>query len=291
MTFAGKILVLLNLIMSFIFMAFAVMVYQSRIDMKGKLDAANQQVAVEKKKTADMETDKQNLEKQLQDKNADLQKSESENARRLGEQKTQIEQLRSSVARSRDEAASALAASQVANTELTQRKQEVDRLREYRDKLLTDNRNLVNERTKLTDQLAQSNNQLSLASTRNNQLVEQLERWTTYVRRVKGSLPAEEELEQMEGPGAPTPDVEGIVTRVDQANKFVELSIGADDGIKNNNVLEIWRTKPEPKYLGKLKVVMTENTKSVAKPISVSGPIQVNDRVGARIMPGTRSAN
>jgi hypothetical protein len=63
--------------------------------------------------------------------------------------------------------------------------------------------------------------------------------------------------------------------------------LGEDDGIQKDQVLEFWRDRPTPKYLGKGKVFTTQSTTAVLQPVNLAGPVQVNDRVGPRILMNT----
>ena len=64
--------------------------------------------------------------------------------------------------------------------------------------------------------------------------------------------------------------------------QFVEVTIGADDGLKPGNTLEVFRGS---KYLGRLDVVSTSPDKSVGKVDRrfLQGQIQEGDRVATRI--------
>ena len=67
MTFTGKTLVVLNLLMSFIFMAFAVMVYGTRTDLRGQLEKKNQEIAKKGQEVSSGVTDKDAFASKLAD--------------------------------------------------------------------------------------------------------------------------------------------------------------------------------------------------------------------------------
>ena len=85
-------------------------------------------------------------------------------------------------------------------------------------------------------------------------------------------------------PSGVVPTVDGLVSQVRRSGgaQFVEVTIGADDGLKPGNTLEVFRGS---KYLGRLDVVTTSPDKSVGKVDRryLQGQIQEGDRVATRI--------
>jgi hypothetical protein len=84
----------------------------------------------------------------------------------------------------------------------------------------------------------------------------------------------------------PPKDVEGTVLEVDQENGLLTLSVGSDSGLSKGNTLEVFRLKPEPRYLGTVTIVEVRAHDSVAKPVKPlrRGAIQKGDQVASRIL-------
>ena len=83
------------------------------------------------------------------------------------------------------------------------------------------------------------------------------------------------------------PRVDGIIL-ASNANGYVEISIGSDDGLEQGHELDVYRMGPslaENKYLGKIRVVETQADRSVAQvlPNFRKGTIQKEDRVATRL--------
>ena len=80
------------------------------------------------------------------------------------------------------------------------------------------------------------------------------------------------------------PTVDGVVsqTRRSGGAQYVEVTIGADDGLKTGNTLEVFRGD---RYLGRLDIVSTSPDKSVGKVDRryQQGQIQEGDRVATRL--------
>lgn len=284
MTFVGKLLVIINLLMSFCFMAFAVSVYTARQDVEAKQAKLTQDLADAKQDKQNAETEMQATQKKLSDLEA-AAKSDREAAQ---QQITNLEEnnarLNDAVKEAQNDAARAATAMQTATKEQQQRKQEVDDLRSTRDALLKEKSELVSTKTKLQDQLSQTTNELEILTGRAQEMETKLQQYAGYIQQFKGVLPTEAELETA-GELPPVPEVEGAVVAVDQTGRFVQLSIGEDSGLMEGHELEVWRTSPQPKYIGKIRVFSTEATTSVANPISQVGLIRKNDRVGPRVIP------
>jgi hypothetical protein len=85
-------------------------------------------------------------------------------------------------------------------------------------------------------------------------------------------------------PGKVVPTVEGVVSKIERkaGGQLVEVTIGADDGLKAGNTLEISRGA---KYLGRVEIIQTSPDKAVGRVDRKfqQGQIQEGDRVATRI--------
>jgi hypothetical protein len=88
------------------------------------------------------------------------------------------------------------------------------------------------------------------------------------------------------GKNPPPANVEGTVTKVDAADGLVEISVGTDAGLAAGQTLEVYRTAgdPGPRYLGTLRIVQAQSTRSVGKFLKApTTPVAVGDRASARL--------
>jgi RNA polymerase sigma factor (sigma-70 family) len=92
----------------------------------------------------------------------------------------------------------------------------------------------------------------------------------------------------VEGPGwapsqvPPATNLEGKVTRVDANHHVVDISIGADDGVREGQTLHVYRTGPrDTTYLGRVKVLVTYGRSAATRTVDVAleARIIVGDRV------------
>ena len=84
----------------------------------------------------------------------------------------------------------------------------------------------------------------------------------------------------------PPEDVEGVIEETDAKTGLVTVSIGSDSGVNVGNTLEVFRIKPEPKYLGTIKIVDSQPKKAVGRLTAPPryGPLAVGDIVATKIM-------
>ena len=285
MTILGKGLVLLNLVMSVIFLGFAVHVYSSAGDVQQQNKKLKESVQVEQNKALTFEQTATNYKKER-----DEQKARDEiNIKNLNgtvdELNKQLTSLKDDIQKSREQQAQTATSNNLSAQSAIERQKEVMDLRKIRDEQIKQNTILMEKLTQLQDDNSKIRNERDLVNGRNQQLVtnvKMLENWIA--AHNNGRIPTDGELADSTRL-SPVPDVEGVVTKVESEGKLVTLSIGEDDGLRKGHILQIWREKPVSQYIGQLMIVETKGRVSVAKPVSaVSGVIKENDKVSPRIM-------
>ena len=91
--------------------------------------------------------------------------------------------------------------------------------------------------------------------------------------------------ESPDGKGLPPSNIEGQIKAADPQSGLLRLNIGSDAGLRKGQTLEVYRVKPQPKYLGPIQILDVRPTEAVARP--TSGPhaaIEVGDRVTSVIL-------
>lgn len=89
--------------------------------------------------------------------------------------------------------------------------------------------------------------------------------------------------------------VKGVVETVDAQDKaMVQISIGSVAGLKVGHTLDLYRLKPQPKFVGTLRIVSVSADKSVGQIVSPMGPaspmVQVGDQVASHLTPDVSKA-
>lgn len=60
-------------------------------------------------------------------------------------------------------------------------------------------------------------------------------------------------------------EVQGMVLEADPKTRLATISIGTDSGIKSGAKLDVYRLKPNPKYLGKIEILEAQARRAVGR--------------------------
>jgi len=152
------------------------------------------------------------------------------------------------------------------NANLAAAREQVAQLRAQNDTLETSRVQLVRQRETANTEKQQAINDKNGTETKNEQLMRDREKLEARIYAMKQSGAKEPNEVQVALAPKITPlpeNVRGTVIRVD--GDFVELSIGLDAGLSAGAILDISRYKPDAKYLGKVTVTnMIEPKKAIA---------------------------
>ena len=279
MNWLGKVFVVLILIMSLIFMGLAMAVYATHRNwrevvegpngLRRQLDEArqaNEELKSEhNRRVEDLTREKEAAEQQL----AKLETERVALADNNVRIQTELDQLR----QQQREHIAAVAYTQSLNEGLTKEatglRQQIRTEQQARDTAFA-------KTLEATEAVHQLTGQYETARERSEQLTKQVS-GMTHVMREQGLDPATE-------PGAVVPTVDGVVSQVRRTAgaQLVEVTIGADDGLKAGNTLEVFRGS---KYLGRVEILQTSPDKSVGRIDRrfQQGQIQEGDRVATRL--------
>jgi hypothetical protein len=276
MNWLGKVFVVVILIMSLVFMGLALAVYathknwqQVSVDLKKKLtdsQSENAKLQTEhNRRVEDLEKEKTIAEQQV----AKLDSERVSLNERYAQAQTELEGLRQN---QRDHIA-AVASTQKINEGLAG---EVTELRTTIRKTIEARDSLFKKALDSTEELHKAAGEYNTTLERNKQLTKQVA-GKDVVMREKGIDPNTD-------PGSVVPTVEGVVSKIERkaGGQLVEITIGADDGLKTGNTLEVSRGA---KYLGRVEIIQTSPDKAVGRVDRKfqQGQIQEGDRVATRI--------
>jgi hypothetical protein len=275
MNWLGKVFVVIILIMSLVFMGLSFAVYATHknwqtaaLDLNKKLTEArneNNKLQTEhNRKVEDLEREKTISEQQLA-------KAEAERVSltdRYNLAQTELEGLR----QNQREHIAAVASTQKINEGLAG---EVTELRGRIRTALLDRDSLFKKALDATEELHKAANEYNATLERNKQLTKQV--------AGKDIVMRENHLDPNTDPNSVVPAVEGVVSRIERkaGGQLVEITIGADDGLKAGNTLEVSRGA---KYLGRVEIIQTSPDKAVGRVDRTfqQGQIQEGDRVATR---------
>lgn len=283
MTFVGKILVIVIMAFSLLFLGISTVVFTTDTNWKDATAKEKAKVADVQKKLTDAKASVDAVSKDLAS-----AKSAHDAAKKLYEEK--VASLDSDIKRAQDEITQvrgqlevSTQSAKTALDEVTARKQETDTLREQKSAVEKQANEFKLRQSELSDQIRILARERDVAKDNNKDLRDRYAKVSELLRRNGLS----DDISQVKGLESP-PVVEGEVVRVDQKNKRLEISIGSDDGLVPGHELYVYRTKPRAEYLGKIQIMSTDPDQAVGKVIgtTVQGKkIQEGDIVSSTIRP------
>jgi Skp family chaperone for outer membrane proteins len=291
MNLVGKIFTVLILVMSLVFMSFAVAVYathknwktvvdnaepgkpkgykqqleesQKELDAKKKeltdtKNTANAEIEAKNQANKVLEEKKQELEKELADKKKEADKVYKEMSGKLDELK-------------------------LAQDELVKLRTEVAGLRTDIQKAQEERDETIKKFVEATDKMNQKASELKLAKDLNLKLAEEVAKLKAILQKLGINNREPEFYEKM------PPKADGIVLAVTgttvPGQDMVTISLGSDIGMRAGHQLEVSRTSAAgPTYVGRIEVIKTDPEKAVCKVLLpyLKSPVQKGDRVDTR---------
>jgi len=279
MNLLGKIFTGLILVVALVVMVASVFVYATHRNWKEDADALKSQLDQAQARNDQLQSSLRSLESQLQaELEASLQevsKLESERVE-LMSQNSLIQQELDQLRQQERTSVAAVASTQANNEELTdevgQLRQEIRQNQSARDQAFATT-------VDATDELHQARGTLTSLRERNMQLAQQLSETV--------SLLKENDIDPSTDPDALVPRVRGLVsaTHHSAGSQLIEVSIGADDGLKPGHTVEVFRGD---RYLGRAEILRTDPDRAVGRIIRQfqQGQIQEGDHVATRFRVG-----
>jgi len=271
MTFVGKILVIVIMAFSLLFLGISTVVFSTATNWKDATAKEQAKLSELQKKQSDALGAIEGSKKEL----ATAKASYEAASKQLADQNAALKADVDRAVVEKTEAQKALEiAGQTAKTSLDQAlalKSESDLLREQKSAVEKQANEYKLRETELNDRIRELSRMLETATNNAKDLRERVARLTGVVRKHGLSdSPGQ-------GEGAESaPPVQGEVARVDANNRQFEITIGSDDGLEVGHELFLYRTQPRAEYLGKATVISTDPDRSV---IRIIGSTVQNKRV------------
>ena len=282
MTFVGKILVILIMIFAMVFLAVSTVVFTTEKDWKAAKEA-------ESKKVSKLQTDLTSAKAEVDKIRADLTAAKSQAEAEVKAKDQAIATLQAETKTAQDQATQANTAlgvadqnAKIALEEADSKRKEVEQLRAQKADVEKQANEYKLRQTELNDKIRELERANQTLENNAKDLRDRNARLATALRS-HGLSDDASAYKAIETP----PAVEGEVTRV-KGNKTVQLSIGSDDGLVPGHELLIYRTKPRPEFIGKIKIMSVDPDQAVGQVIgtTVQGKkIQEGDLVSSTIRP------
>jgi hypothetical protein len=279
MTLVGKILVVLILIMSLVFMSFTIMVYATHRNWKDLVENPSTGLKAQlDKKTREL----QQLDLKRQETLDQLAHEQAARTKAIAVLEVRKLEMEEQLAKKEDElrtlqidGRNAVKTLDTAQSEMARLKDEVEQLRLEIKNTRQDRNAQVAEVRTLTDRLNQGEGQLKRLKNRNEQLVSELARASLVVEG--NGLSLDDPIDKI------APELDGVITAV-RNNQLIEVSLGSDEGLRRGHEVDVFTSGGG--YLGRAVVVETSNDRSVARILSDfrQGVMRKGDRVATRLL-------
>ncbi len=279
MNLIGKIFTVCISIAAICVMAISMLVYTNHRNWQAEAEKLTAQLNEATSKNEQLESSYRSLESQLtaevEASQQEVRKLESERVTLISlntANQTELDQLR------QQERASiaAVASTQQNNEKLTA---EVDVLRTE----IRENQQARDEAVAITirstDELHQVQGRLTAINERHLQLAQELGEATSMLH--------ENGIDPQTDPQAATPRVRGVVSATlrKAGGQLIEITVGADDGLKPGHTIEVFRGE---RYLGRAEILKTEPDRAVGRILRrfQQGQIQEGDDVATKLRIG-----
>jgi len=260
MTFVGKILVILIMAFSLVFLGVSTVVFSTATNWKTVAEKSKADLAKAQSKVSDTESRRKDVESKLEAAKADHLKLVTERENRIKELDRKIQDSDNQATAARGQLELAQKNAQVALAEATARKGETDTLNETLTKAQTQGNQYLAQNLELTDKIRILEREKTTAEQNAKDLRTFKAKAISFMQN-KGISTAN--IDEADA-NASLPPVQGRVKAVNGTNRSVEITIGSNDGLKNGHILQMYRTSPRVEFLGRVKIVNVEPNKAVA---------------------------
>lgn len=290
MHFVGKILVVVQLVLSIVFLAFAGVVYSAHMNWRAESDKQTARAVKAEKDLGDtraeMERQKNEFTGKVNVSNQLATQTQAENqtlrvdVARLTKDNNELQVARRT----------AVDQSMHAGQESQARVEEANNVRRINEGLTTKRDIEAGMRIKLEDELRSTQLELELAQLKNRQLLAE----KSVLQQALEAAGIVADPKQLANRNAPPPAVKGRVVEVKPGRKagdseLVTVELGSDDGLKKGDEMTVYRPGLEngsrPKYLARIVIVHVAADQSVARVVedSRNGVIKVGDNATTKL--------
>ena len=283
MTYVGKILVLLIMAMSLVFLGVSVTAFVTVTNWKTAHAKAQDDLKKVQGQLGTRDSEKKDAEAKLEQAKSELATTTKKYEDQLTAQTADLNTAKGEITQLNTTLTDAQANAALAVAEAQARTQEMTGLRGQLSASIDSGNKLKIEQTEKNVQILTLQRQLDASERSAKGLRENLAKALGQIRALGGSV----DLSRAPSTSDIPTDVEGKVLKVDpRTGRSVELSIGSDDGIYIGMELYLFRTQPMAEYLGKVKVTAVDPDQAVATVIgnTVNGKkIKEGDNVSSTL--------
>jgi len=287
MSYVGKILVVIQLVLSLLFMTFAGAVFTVHQNWRAKHDQLSKTLDSTRGELNNFHEELVNARREFETKLAEeIQKAGTLDARNKTLE-VQVTQLTSQNEQLQQQQATQTGLAESKAQEAMFRQQEAEKQRVENSKMQTRLDELAGENRELRDTLFVKEEAYRVL----NRTYESGLARLAFLTQVVSKAGLETNPEVVAKQAAPAPPVDGLVTRIrtNRANRveFVEISLGSDDGLVKGNEMDLIRVigQDRSEWLGRIRIVDLGPDWAVGEVIlpSKNGIIKGGDNVTTKL--------
>ncbi len=283
MTFVGKILVIVIMAFSLIFLGISTVVFTTAKNWRTATEEQKKKVSDLSKKLNDAQAAVDASKKDLDAEKGKYDALSNNLNNQIKAQEAQIANAQKEITQVSGEVATAEMNAKTALEEAEARRKISNQILAQKDAVEKQANEFKLTQAQLNDRIRELERVLESATKHNADLRERVAKFSTLLRQNGLS----DDITQIKGLESPPPVV-GEVKRVDPSNRRVELSIGSDDGLVVGHELFLFRQTPQPEYLGKVTIISVDSDQAVGRVIGTTyhgRKIKEGDLVSSTIKP------
>ncbi len=264
MTFVGKILVILIMALSLVFLGVSTVVFTTATNWK-------EETAKQTKKVNELRTQLDNAkatEAGVQGKFEEAKKDNEAATKKYDEQvaalKADNDRAQAEITAARTALTDAQANAKIALEEASARAGDAGKIREQLTAVVDQSNKFKIQQTELNNEILNLTRMLDAARRNEKSLRETTWKYVSLLREKGISTDVKDRVAS-----EPAPNVEGKVLKVDARNRNMEISIGSDDGLSKGQELFLFRTATS-EFLGKVKIGEVDHDQAVATVIGAT---------------------
>jgi hypothetical protein len=282
MTVLGKILVVVNLLLSVAVGALIVMTYVARTNWHSAYKNLDDQVKMYQLNATAFQGDTEAVKKDLDAARVAAKKAEADRDQAIAQLKDATAALNQKIAGLEKGVTDRDNLLTINQGQLESRQKEVAYLRDLAKDLQIKLRDKEREAEEYHHVATDHEIARNQEHARNEQLLRLVEQKDKELQALRNNKLVATNGTYKNPPGE---DVDGLVKAVDPDTGLITLTIGSDAGLSKGNTMEAYRLRPEPTYLGTVQIVAVRPNEAVARPLNhTRGVIRVGDTVATSIL-------
>jgi hypothetical protein len=283
MTYVGKILVIVIMVFSLVFLTLSTVVFVTERDWKKEVDKLKGDLSKSNGLLNTAKGEKADLEGTLKAQEDAAKQAQDDTNKQINQLKDEIAKRQEEITKQRQAVETSGENVRLAQLDADAKTKDIEKARQLLRDVQLETAEYKKQEKDLKDEIFNLRRELTVAKDNNKYLRESMVTLQNVIQG-NGLDPNPEKYSKIKQP----PEVDGEIVKGDAANRRFQISLGSDDGIGVGVELFVYRLQPKAEYLGKVKVQAVDNDQSVVTVIGTTPQgkkIREGDIVSTKIGP------